>query len=279
MHRTLAIFLVLMLAGNGYANTSAQQSAAFNSIMAEKFPLSNSQIHDYKTRLNEQQKAIAEPPGQAPAQSSSSIIPVDFKPGGVEPVIRIGEGMISSIVMTDKTGKIWPITSYSLGDKQDFDVSWNQKSAVLMIQGLKPYGQANIAIMLKGLNVPVMLSLVLGQKQWDYLDYIRVNSYQTADEQQNPVDKASSDVLISLLNGIPPKGAQSLNTTSNVAELWSYAGKYLLLTPATLISPQWQAKESSTAPTIINAYEFTSTPSFLLSVNGVIQQVNIKEGA
>ncbi|WP_268801678.1 DotH/IcmK family type IV secretion protein [Piscirickettsia litoralis] len=139
-------------------------TAAFNQLTKNDFPLKPSQIHQYKNLYDAQQKAESAPAGDEPRESSSSIIPVGLQPGGVEPIVRVAKGMISSIVMTDQSGKVWPISSYSLGDPENFNIQWNKASGVLMVQGLKAYGQANIGIMLKGLDIPVMLSLVLGQK-------------------------------------------------------------------------------------------------------------------
>ncbi|AKP73671.1 DotH/IcmK family type IV secretion protein [Piscirickettsia salmonis] len=250
---------------------------AFNSLKNNNFPLSPEQIHQYKDLYDAQKKAEAAPAGSAPSESSSSIIPVGLKPGGVQPIVRIAKGMITSIVMTDQSGRVWPISSYSLGDPAAFNVQWNQASGVLMVQGLKDYGQANIGILLKGLDVPVMLSLVLGQKKWDYLDYIRVQGYQSESEANALQTQHAPAMLIQLLNGIPPQGAKELSVDDGAVQVWSYQGKYLMLTAGTLISPQWQGRQSSTGPAVLNAYQLTATPSLLVSMNGVLRQVTVSD--
>ncbi|PRP56370.1 DotH/IcmK family type IV secretion protein, partial [Bacillus halotolerans] len=139
------------------------------------------------------------------------------------------------------------------------------------------YGQANIGILLKGLDVPVMLSLVLGQKKWDYLDYIRVQGYQSESEANALQTQHAPAMLIQLLNGIPPQGAKELSVDDGAVQVWSYQGKYLMLTAGTLISPQWQGRQSSTGPAVLNAYQLTATPSLLVSMNGVLRQVTVSD--
>lgn len=143
-------------------------------------------------------------------QREPSIIPVTLKPGGIMPIIRVGQGMITSLVFTDSSGQVWPITSYSIGDPQSFAVQWDKKSGVLMIQGQKLYAQTNIGVMLQGMNTPVMLNLLIGQTSWDYLDYIQLDQNQPGDmNTAMPVAQAPS-YLVDLLNGIPPQVATAL---------------------------------------------------------------------
>ncbi|AKP72645.1 intracellular multiplication protein IcmK [Piscirickettsia salmonis] len=259
-------------------NVNSSNNRAFEQLTKQAFPLSPEQIHQYKNNYVAEQKASIDPVGEEPSQSSSAIIPVSLQPGGIQPIVRVTKGMITSIVMTDQNGKVWPIESYSLGDKNSFNINWNKLSGVLMVQGIKPYGQTNIGVLLKGLHVPVMLSLVLGQKHWDYLDYIRVQSNQDGSSANTETVANAADYLIQLLNGIPVQGAKQLVTNAPAtlqAQVWLYQGHYLLLTTGTLISPAWSARQTSTGPNKLHAYKLPVSPSLLISSNGVMQQVTV----
>ncbi|ODN44110.1 hypothetical protein BGC07_14380 [Piscirickettsia litoralis] len=275
MHMQFLYILIIYLLWIPCLAIGDISNKAFEGIKSNNFPLSPKQIHQYKDLYDTQEKAQAAPAGEAPRQSSSSIIPVSLKPGGIEPVIRIAKGMITSIVMTDQLGKVWPISSYSLGDPGKFNIKWDKKSSVLMVQGLREYGQANIGIMLKGLDIPIMLSLILGQKKWDYLDYIRVQNYRSNNEEISTELQPASDMLIKLLNGVPPQSAKKLQINNGIAQVWSYQGKYLLLTSGTLISPQWEGRQNSTGPSVLHAYQLSVAPSLLISMNGVLHQVTV----
>jgi intracellular multiplication protein IcmK len=249
--------------------------AAFKELLKQYFPLTSDQLHQFKDASAEQKKANATPPGPAPNVETSNIIPVDFKPGHVMPVIRIAAGSVSSIVFTDKAGKIWPIVSYTIGDPEAFGIQWKKSSGVLMVQGKKLYGQSNIGVMLQGMDIPVMITILLGQTNWDYLDYVQVQQYLSSDSggvQPSSVTPAPP-YLISVLNGVPPAGAVELTVAGGNAKVWNYLGKYLMLTQSTLLSPSWSFRAD--APSGYHAYELQPAPYLMISTMGQIQKITV----
>lgn len=249
---------------------------AFQQLLQNNFPLSPDQIHEYKDTAAAQQEASSLPPGDAPANGTSSIIPVTIKPGGLMPIVRIGQGMITSLVFIDASGQVWPITSYSIGDSSSFNVQWDKKSGVLMVQGEKLYAQTNIGVMLQGLQIPVMLNLIVGQKEWDYLDYIRMDQNQDGSTALTQPSQAPG-YLIDLLNGLPPQGAVALTTTNNNIQLWSYQDDYLMLSHADLLSPGFISRADGPGTTPLHAYELPVAPYILISNQGNIERVQVVE--
>ncbi len=260
---------------------SATNTAAFQQLLDSYFPLTPDQIHQFKNATAVQQEANAAPPGNSPPEGTSSIIPVTLKPGGIMPVIRVGRGMITSLVITDASGQVWPITSYSIGDPSSFAVQWDKSSGVLMIQGQKLYAQTNIGIMLQGMQIPVMLTLLIGQNNnWDYLDYVQMDQNQPGDTNTpQPVSQAPA-YLVDLLNGIPPQGATQLTVSdSNAGEVWSYGGQYIMLTKATLLSPAWTSRANGPGPTPFHAYALAPAPELLISNMGNLEKLLVNPGS
>ncbi|MCX7122605.1 MAG: hypothetical protein NTV32_02850 [Gammaproteobacteria bacterium] len=256
-------------------------NVAFQQLLNSYFPLTPDQIHQFKNATAVQQEANAAPPGNSPPEGTSSIIPVTLKPGGVMPVIRVGRGMITSLVITDASGQVWPITSYSIGDASSFAVQWAKPSGVLMIQGQKLYAQTNIGIMLQGMQVPVMLTLLIGQNNnWDYLDYVQLDQNQPGDTNTpQPVSQAPA-YLVDLLNGIPPPGATALTVSDNNAgQVWSYGGQYIMLTKATLLSPAWTSRANGPGPTPFHAYALSPAPELLISNMGNLEKLLVNPGS
>lgn len=261
--------------------TQAQmKSSAFQDLLNNYFPLTPNQIHQFKDEVAQQQQANITPPGASPPEGTSSIIPVTLKPGGIMPVIRVGQGMITSLVFTDAGGQVWPITSYSIGDPGSFNVQWDKASGVLMIQGQKLYAETNIGVMLQGMTIPVMLNLLIGQKSWDYLDYVQLDQYQPGDTSANqPVAQAPS-FLTDVLNGTPPPGSVALNVSdTNAAQMWSYQGQYIMLTKATLLSPAWTSRADGPGPTQLHAYALPPAPELLISNMGNMEKLLINAGS
>ncbi|MDF2529270.1 MAG: hypothetical protein K0Q57_150 [Gammaproteobacteria bacterium] len=258
------------------ASNEGASDQAFQQLLNNTFPLSPEQIHEYKNTAAAQQEASSLPPGDVPANGTSSIIPVTVKPGGLMPVVRIGQGMITSLVFIDASGQVWPITSYSIGDSQSFNVQWDKKSGVLMIQGQKLYAQSNIGVMLQGMQIPIMLNLIVGQKEWDYLDYIRMDQNQDGSTGL-PQPSQAPGYLIDLLNGLPPQGATALTSSDSNVQLWSYNGDYLMLTHATLLSPAWISRADGPGTSPLHAYELPVAPYILISNQGNVEHVTVVE--
>lgn len=252
---------------------------AFQTLLNSYFPLTPDEIHQFKNAVAVQQEANAAPPGESPPEGTSSIIPLTLKPGGVMPVVRVGQGMITSLVFTDASGQVWPITSYSIGNPGAFRVQWDNTSGVLMIQGQKLYAQTNIGVMLQGLTIPVMINLLIGQKNWDYLDYMQMDQNQPGDLGSSLPSQAPG-FLTDLLNGIPPQGSQALNVSdSNLGQVWSYQGQYLLLTKATLLSPAWNSRANGPGPSPLHAYVLPPSPEIMISNMGNLEKLLVNTGS
>ncbi len=253
-----------------------KKDAAFDSLLEELLPLSPEQIVHMKKLYDISKQANATPANPPPTPISSSMA-VNLSPGNEPPVIRLSEGFVSSLVFVDSTGAPWPITAYSLGDPEAFDIQWDQSSNTLFVQSRETYAHGNMAIQLKDLNTPVMLSFVSGQKQIDYRVDMRVsgrgpnaNVPILADSNK---DSLVNTTLMSLLDGIPPEGSKKLTLNSNLAEAWSKDNKLYLKTQLTVLSPAWVTTIASADGTQV--YEMMPTPNILASKDGQTLTLNL----
>ena len=266
--------------------TSPASKAAFNKLLHQYFPLTPKQISKFKEAAADQQKASSQPAVNGTSEGTSSTVVVQLKPGSIQPIVRGGAGKITSLVFTDASGNAWPIVSYSIGNADAFSVKWNKSSSVLLLQGQKLYATTNIAVMLKGLNIPVMVTLILGQKQWDYLDYIRVNADSATkagasneEEMMSSSVSTTSPIMVNLLDGQPPGDAQPLIVQGGQAQVWSLPnGDYVMLTNGVLLSPRWTRRLDGTGHHE-HAYEFPAAPLVMVSINGQVQQISINGAA
>ncbi len=253
------------------------REAAFNDVVNNTFPMTPQEIQQFKNIAAKQAEANAQPAGAQPPIGTSNIIPVTFKPGELMPIIRVGQGMITSAVFTDAAGKVWPIVSYTVGDASAFNINWDKKSGVLMIQGQKLYAQTNMGVLLEGMDVPVMLSLVIGQNKWDYLDYIRVSENELVGNGQVQAAPQVPAFLNNVLMGIAPDGSKAMQVSGADAQVWSYQGNYLLLTRATLLSPAWKSRLNSGGTDPYHAYILPKSPLILLSNQGNVENLRVLE--
>ncbi len=267
--------------GAGSTLTPQQQEAmtnkqAFKAVMQSAFPMSVEQIQKLHNTLDDTQRVSAASPYNSPPQPTSSSLFVNLSPGSTPPVIRLSKGFVSSLVFIDDTGAPWPITAYDLGDPTSFNITWNKKDNTIMVQALTTYVYGNLAVRLKGLETPVMLTLVPGQKIVDYRVDLRIQG--TGPEahpsiQSVGLPSAANPQLLNFLDGVPPKGSQRLKVTGDIAEAWLFNNQLFIRTQYNVLSPAWLDKMSSADG--MNAYAMQKTPLILMSRHGKAVQVKI----
>lgn len=247
---------------------------AFLKVTNTLLPLSPSQIQMLRNVYDATQRAAAVFPGVPPRPTSTSIS-VNLSPGAVPPVIRLGAGFVTSMVFVDSTGAPWPIESYSLGNPQAFNIVWDKKSNILLAQAITTHRVGNLAVLLRGLNTPVMIDLNPGQAAMDVRVDLRIPGLgPEAKPIFSGLPGEQSPYLLALLDGIPPAGARELKATGCDNCVWLVKGKLYLRTPYTVISPAWISTLSSADGT--HVYEMQPTPLVLATYNGKTIKLKIE---
>lgn len=257
--------------------SSTISDQAFSKTAKDLMPLTPDQIKTLHYLFNKTQQAVAAS-ANTPPRPMTTTLNVDLSPGATPPVIRLSSGLVTSLVFMDSTSAPWPIEWYDIGDPKRFNVKADPKggSNTMMIQALTAYKSANIAIKLKGLATPVMMTLLPGQKSVDYRVDLRVpgvgpnakptgSGFATTDNQN----------LLNVLNGIPPVKSTTLNVLGGKAEAWRVGDKLYMRTRMTVLSPGWISRMTSGDGT--NAYEMPVTPIVLAMDHGVTVSLQIKE--
>lgn len=262
--------------GNSSAVTNAGLSdEAFANTIRNMMPLSPEQIRVLRQLFDDSQRAAATYPGVPPKPTSTSVI-VNLSPGATPPIVRLSAGFVTSLVFVDSTGAPWPIQAFDLGDPQSFNIEWDQKGNTLLVQALRHYNSGNLAVMLKGLNTPVMLTLMPGQDAVDYRVDLRVPGLgPNANPDLDGLPSAGSPQLLDVLNGVPPAGSKPLKIDGGECQGWlGNDGHVYLRTTLTVLSPGWISTMSSADGT--HAYELQVTPVVLASQRGKLVKLTIE---
>jgi intracellular multiplication protein IcmK len=257
-------------------NPNSVGNSAFSNTVQQMMPMSPEQIKTLRYMFDQSQHAAATYPGTAPRPTSSSVI-VNLSPGATPPVIRLRAGYISSLDFLDSTGAAWPVAAYDLGDPKDFNVQWNRTGNTLLIQATSTYKPGNLAVMLKGHDTPVMLTLMPGQSNVDYRVDLRVPGMgPNAQADTSGLPSTENPQLINFLDGVPPNGANALviSGDNNQSQAWLYGNKIYLRTTTTVLSPGWISSMSS--PDGTHVYELPKAPVILASLQGTMIQLTIK---
>lgn len=140
---------------------------AFDEVVNNALPMTPEQIIRLHALFNETQRAVATNPS-TPPRPVSRTLPINLSPGTTPPVIRLYTGYISSLVFLDSTGAPWPIEAYDLGNPNEYNISWNQRDNLLLIQALTLAKHCNLMVKLRTLQTPIMLTLIPDQQAVDY---------------------------------------------------------------------------------------------------------------
>lgn len=250
------------------------RTQAFGKMITNTLPLSPSQIRMLRNMYDATQQAAVTYPGVPPRPTASSLA-VNLSPGATPPVVRLGAGFVTSLVFVDATGAPWPIDSYSLGNPTAFNIQWDRKSNILLIQAISAHRIGNLAVLLKGLNTPVMVDLNPGQAAMDVRVDLRIPGFgPQAKPTFDTLPGSESPVLLALLDGIPPPGAKNLKSSACENCAWLVDKKMYLRTQFSVISPAWISTMSSADGT--HVYEMQTTPLVLASYNGKTIKMKIE---
>lgn len=258
------------------AEKDSVNNLAFQNVTEQLFPLSAEEILRLKQMYQNTEYAQASTAGVPPKPTATSQI-VNLSPGSTPPVIRLSQGFVSSLVFLDSTGAPWPIAAYDLGDPTSFNIQWDKTSNTLMIQASKLYNYGNLAVRLVGLNTPVMLTLIPGQKAVDYRVDLRIQGLGP-NAKVMPLDEgipsAASDLLLHILEGVPPNGSTRLTVSGGDARAWLLKDRMFVRTNLTVLSPGWIG--SMTSADGMHAYEMQKAPVLLVSWHGKVMQLKVE---
>lgn len=248
---------------------------AYDQVEEQIFPMSEQQIKKLHSKYEHIELAKTAQPSPPTPVATSQI--VNLSPGSTPPVIRLAKGFVTSLVFLDSTGSPWPISAYDLGDPSIFNIQWDKTSNTLMIQASKLYNYGNMAVRLEGLNTPVMLTLIPGQKEVDYRVDMRIQGI--GPNAQMPVlgdnlPPHANRLLLHVLDGVPPPGSTRLTISGGDARAWLYREKMFVRTNLTVLSPAWLS--TMTSADGMHAYEMQKSPVILVTWHGKVMQLKVE---
>lgn len=203
------------------------------------------------------------------------------------PVVRVAQGFGTSILFTDRTGAIWPITAYQGFNDKLFAVSASTTTgnkddlpSILVVQPIASAGTGNLVVTLKALQTPVVLNLALGQKTIDARKEFKLPlaGPNAATEYHAASPTGIDAALLNVLNGLPPTATAhrvQIEGVESDAMAWREGDALYLRTVAELYSPEYRQRASQ--PSGLHAYQLPDVPVLLMSFNGQMTEALVKE--
>lgn len=256
--------------------------ALFQESLRQMMPLSKDQIQEYREWSDQRDRALV------PVSPSlrSRTARVKLEPGGAPVVVRCTSGVASALVFHDATGQPWPVTSVTNGGPQAFQILRPElpEGNLLNIVPIAPYGSANIVVTLSKQDIPLVIRLESDSVRSPERNADGLVLFQLAHHGPNaqaPLtrsikDTASSE-LMAFLDHVPPSEAVRVRMEPKDEEttLWRLGDMHYLRTAHTLMWPAWSAVVNGAGG--IRCYEMPITPRIMVSKQGRIETIRIKE--
>ena len=193
---------------------------------------------------------------------------------GAVPVVRLRSGFVTALLFTDMTGAPWPIEEVLVDARflpEGREGGEGEESAHLLYLAPREASLAgNVQVKLRALAAPVVLSLADDGGAADFTVDVRLSRAGPLAEPALLIQPegfhAGDAVLLALLGGVAPAGAERLVVDAPGARAWRHGGDVLLVTRAVVLSPgPWAAERDVSGRW---AYRLPETPRVFVSEAG-----------
>lgn len=254
------------------------RNQAFKSSVQNAMPLEPEEINTVIRRYEDTSKAIEQPFAGAAPKPEVRVETLSLEPSATPPIIKLAPGHVTSLTMLDATGQPWPVADVSWGG--DFEITAPEEGGhIIRISPLGGYKVGNMSLRLKDLTTPVTFTL---ETQPDVVDYrfdarLPVNGPNAlaAVIDTSFTSTAGSGTLMTVLDGVPPKGTQQLGVSGVDPRTTAYkiGNQIYVRTPLSMLSPAWTEQAASADG--MRVYVIPETPVLLLSDQGRMMRANL----
>lgn len=209
----------------------ALPSAALDHAVRVTTPLSPEAVRQLRTGLDDVQRSA----GTAPVTAAPRIrsLTVNLTPGASLPMMQVLPRYPGVVNFTDQTGTPWPIVAPPInGNPAGFQVNYLPDTPSMAIQARRPYDTGSVTVYLKGLAVPVVISLTSGEPGNPQASQPTDSRLDLRLPQRGPATGPVAaprqtvglydERLQAFLDGVPPRAAQRIRTRGAVPDVQAW---------------------------------------------------------
>ena len=257
--------------------------ALFQESLKQMMPLDEGQIQEYRERSDQRDRALLP---ASPALNSRTVR-VSLEPGSTPVRVFTTANVATSLVVHDSTGQPWPITSVTNGGPSFFQVLRPELPDgnllnVMPTQG--HYGTSTIVVTLEKQDIPLVIRLESDsvrspERRADALVLFQIAQHgpkakmPIIDDIKETVDSA----MLAFLDHVPPSEAVRVRMEPQLEKvsIWKLNNRHYIRTNYPLMWPAWTAAVNGAGN--VKCYEAPVTPRIMISNNGKIQTVVLKD--
>jgi len=238
-------------------------------------PLTPDQIRALRRYVDDIRKATAEPPKTPGAPEVSSAM-ISLEPGIKPHVLRLEEGISTTVVFQDATGAPWPVKSAITGNREYWSVDNEAGSNIVVISPLSTYAHSNLVVQLQGAPAPVIMTLKSGYHEKVHYRFDALVQGRGPNASTLSLDLGRGPVMtsemIALQDGVPPEGAIRLRVSgAEDVQAWKLNGKLYVRTRLQIQTPE--PTRTGASPDGMRIYELDETPVVFLMRQGASVRV------
>ncbi|EAX0784653.1 conjugal transfer protein [Salmonella enterica] len=177
------------------------------------------------------QRSSGTPPVTAAPRIRS--LTVKLEPGSSLPMVQVLPNFPGVVNFTDQTGAPWPIAAPPVnGNPAGFQVNYLPDTPSMSIQARRAYDTGSVTVYLKGLAVPVVVSMTSGEPGNPDASQPTDSRVDLRIPQRGPAALPASaprqkvglydNTLQAFLDGVPPKEAQRIKTQGGVPDVQAW---------------------------------------------------------
>ncbi|EDC7803899.1 TPA: conjugal transfer protein TraN [Salmonella enterica] len=177
--------------------------------------------------------APADEPAPVTAAPRIRSLTVKLEPGSSLPMVQVLPNFPGVVNFTDQTGAPWPIAAPPVnGNPAGFQVNYLPDTPSMSIQARRAYDTGSVTVYLKGLAVPVVISMTSGEPGNRDASQPTDSRVDLRIPQRGPAALPVSaprqkvglydNTLQAFLDGVPPKEAQRIKTQGGVPDVQAW---------------------------------------------------------
>jgi intracellular multiplication protein IcmK len=264
-------------------NQKPDAQTLFQESLRQMMPLDEGQIQEYRERSDQREKALLP---VSPALNSRTVR-VSLEPGNSPVAVRTTANVATSLVFHDSTGQPWPITSVTNGGPSFFQVLRPDlpDGNLLNVMPVQGYGTSTIVVTLEKRDIPLVIRLESDsvrspERKADALVLFQLAHHgpKAAIPVIQDIKETANSTMLAFLDHTPPSKAARVRLEPSLDKLtvWKLGENLYIRTQHALIWPAWTAVVNGAGN--VKCYEAPVTSRIMLSVNGQVQSIVLKEG-
>lgn len=269
-------------AASAEAKKTQEAQALFEESLRQMMPLNEGQIQEYRERSDQRDRALLP---VSPALNSRTVR-VSLEPGRAPVKVSTTANIATSLVFHDSTGQPWPVTSVTNGGPNYFQVLRPDlpDGNLLNVMPLQGYGTSTIVVTLEKRDIPLVIRLESDsvrspERKADALVLFQLAHHgpKASTPIIENIKETADSAMLAFLDRVPPDDAARvrMEPAQEKVNVWLYRGKHYIRTSHSLMWPAWTAVVNGAGN--VKCYEAPVTARVMLSVNGKIQTIILKD--